>query len=133
MGKVTVARPKLNEEDALDALKRGLGDKYDVSIQTSGYPAEGHTYVAVKNSAWTAIQVEISHRDDRTTFDLSHDVELSGGLASNLLVMAMTLTLIPWLILKTILARSRSRRELEAEVKSVIEANWPVIPASTPR
>ncbi len=127
MGKVTVARPQLNEDDALDALMRGLGDKYDVSTGGGSVQQLAWTYVAVKKSAWTEIRVEISHRDDRTTFDLSH------GLGSNLLHWAMMLTIFPMFTLWPLLARSRSRRELEAEVKSVIEANWPVIPASTPR
>jgi hypothetical protein len=100
-------------EDLYAALRKRLSSRYDVHVtETQGTPN-----VKVSKTAWMAIEVDVSHRQNQTTLRTSYTP------GSELLMMLLMVLVVTWPLL-LFLRRSRSRRELEAEVVEAIRDSW---------
>ena len=114
MGKVTVGR-EVDPEDVLETLKRRFNDKYDVSVSTISTQYGSASAIAVRKNTWIAVGVRMSYGEGGTTFHLAYQPSM---LVASLMLLGVGLLPFPFL------ARSRARREIEAEVVSVVASEW---------
>ena len=116
MGKVTVSG-EVDPKDVLETLKRRFHGKYDVSVETVQTQYGSSSTVAVRKNVWIAVGVRTSYGEGGTTFHLAYQPSM---LVGSLMLLGMGLLALPFLV------GSGSRRELETDVKSVIERLEPI-------
>ena len=114
MGKVTVSG-NVDPESVIETLKHRFDGKYDVFVSTVHTQYGSASALAVRKNVWISVGVRLSYGEDGTTFHLAFHPSM---LVSSLVLLGVGMLLWPFLVW------SRARRELEAEVHSVIESEW---------
>lgn len=110
---VLAHHPEVILWDVYAALAKRLSGKYDVLIRTTQH----HESVVVRKAPWMAIGVSMVHGQSQTTLRFEYE---EGYLW---IMFLLGVLVIPLLALIPV-ARSRSRQELEDEVKLASRSYW---------